>query len=559
MKNKILKQTAGCMLACGLIASGGIFSARRAETASAAGKVAITPYIQYTFDSPDTMFDNTGSSAADETKDYTLQLLGNASPVNMCYMQDVEFKDNSALYLDGANNPFANGDLSEFTIAFDVTLKYSSWFSSVASWDGITGDADSGEYVDHKYMRVTSASAESDKNWLRFTDSQTMSAAADKAHWESYYRGKALYTGERTVTETAPITVIISAAPGGKLISKAYAGITEAETVSEDLSADWNIYGAADDTQKRFTLGGAYDSRNGQHLQMKMNGRLDNVRIYDFAMNEEQMKTYATSEEKQLFVDGVEVDKNIVGGSIAVSNDRPKVGEIVEITPLPDSNAELTEITVDGGKLEPVNGKYTAVMKEGGLFVSAKFVRSYSVSVASNIENGTITADKTIAKEGEKVTFTVTPNSGYKVRNVFVNGATVEEVGGTYSYVMQSEDMVVSAEFSKWLKITVKDGITGGSVTVNKKECWENESVLITVKADDGYEVKKVLVNGQEAEKSGTFYKYTVTEDSLVEVEFGKIGDDGAKKGCKGSIAGGSLGIAAMAAIAAVALKKKRK
>lgn len=116
--------------------------------------------------------------------------------------------------------------------------------------------------------------------------------------------------------------------------------------------------------------------------------------------------------------------------------------------------------------------------------------------------------------------------------------------------------MVVSAEFSKWLKITVKDGITSGSVTVNKKECWENESVLITVKAEDGYEVKKVLVNGQEAEKTGTFYKYTVTEDSLVEVEFGKIGDDGAKKGCKGSIAGGALGLAAMAA---VVLKKKRK
>lgn len=533
-----------------------------AKTACAAGKVAVTPYIQYTFDTAETMFQNSGSSVSDSTKDYTLQYSGNSTPFNMCYMGDVELKDNGFLYLSDDNNPFANGDLNDFTLAMDVTVGYSSWFASLVSWDGIVGDADNsnkngGNWANHKYMRVTSASAASDADWMRFTDTQASNL--NSAHWESYWKGTRLYQGDRTVSETSKITLIISVDTDSKIVAKAYMGVNLVGTVTKDISSiDWNLY-EADALYKYFSLGAAWDSRDGQHVQMKMKGRMDNVRVYDFAMTETQMTGYGESESRQLYVDGVEVDTGIVGGSVTVDKQIPAIGEVVTITPTADANAELVKVMVNGEEIQAVGGVYQATMVEGGLFVSAEFVRSFALTVDSNVTNGTITLDSNLVKEGETVTFTVTPNSGYGIKNVTMNGATVEENNGVYSFVMPERDTVVSAEFAKRCSISVKEGITGGTVTLNKSEAWDGESVIITIKADEGYEVKKVTVNGVEVEKSGIVYKFTVTDDSVVDVKFGKIGEsNGFLFGCSSSVVGGGL-TAAVGAVALALLKKKRK
>lgn len=558
MKKLTMKKIGALALAAGLAVSVCNLLPISALQGEAAGKVAVAPYIQYTFDDASTMFENSGTSAADSTKDYTLQKLGNATPENMCYWQDLELKDNGALYLDGANNPFANGDLTDFTIAIDVTARYSSWYGSVLSWDGIQGDADNGSYANHKYMRVSSAWKGTDADWLRFMENQAYEEYHNFAHWESYGKGAKLFTGDRQVSETNPITLLISVDKDNKIVAKSFEGVNAKETVTRDLvDKNWDIYSGADATQKRFTIGGAYDSRDKQHLQMKFNGRLDNVRIYDFAMSEEQMTSYGESQERQLMVDGVEIDTNIVGGTVTVDKDRPEVGQTVTLTPVPDANAELVQITVNGEVIEPVAGVYTATMVEGGLFVSAQYIRSFGVSVDTAITNGAVVADKTNAKEGEIVTFTVTPNSGYQVKKVLVNGAPIEAVNGVYSTIMPSEELVVSAEFAKWLKITVQSGGDKGTVSVNKTECWENDSVIINAKANEGYEISKVLVNGEEVQKTGIVYKFTATQDSEVCVEFKKLGASGG--GCGSTIISAGAGLSVLGAAAFLALRKKRK
>ena len=556
---KIIKKALVFAIAFGMAASLGTLGVT-AQPASAEGKVVVKPYIQYTFDSSDTMLKNSGASASDESKNYDLNLGGNATSVNMCYMNDVEFKDNSWLYLEGENNPFANGDLTDFTLALEVSLAYSSWYGSVVSWDGVTGDADAGDYGNHKYMRVTSAWRASDADWLRFIDNQTWgdennNSIANKPHWEAYGRGSKLYTGDRTVSETYKITLLISVDKDKSMTAKTYMGVNEGETITMDLTnKNWNLYNT--DAIQRFTLGAAYDSRATEYyVSSKIKGRMDNVRIYDFAMTEEEMEGYAISEDKQHYVDGVEVDTGIVGGSVTVDKQIPAIGEVVTITPTADANAELVKVTVNGEEIQAVGGVYQATMVEGGLFVSAEFVRSFALTVDSNVTNGTITLDSNLVKEGEMVTFTVTPNSGYGIKNVTMNGATVEESNGVYSFVMPERDAVVSAEFAKRCVISVKDGITGGTVTLNKTESWAGDSVIITIKADEGYEVKKVTVNGVEVEKSGIVYKFTVTDDSVVDVKFGKIGES---NGCNGSVAGGGL-TAVVGAVALALLKKKRK
>jgi FKBP-type peptidyl-prolyl cis-trans isomerase 2 len=291
---------------------------------------------------------------------------------------------------------------------------------------------------------------------------------------------------------------------------------------------------------------------------MKLKGQFDNVRIYDFAMNDNEMQQYASSSGQGLLVSGVEIDKDLVGGTITVENNRPAVGEEVILNVTPDANARVDKVFVDNEEIAPVGGVYKTTMKADGIFVSADFVRSFAVNIDSAITNGTLTADKTTAEEGETVTFTLTPESGYGVKEVKVNGAPIQAVNGVYSAVMLAADMNVTAEFAKQCSVTVKADIKGGTVTVNKSSVWSGDRITITPKPDEGYEIRKVTVNGVEIQKTGIIYKFTVTEDAVVDVRFGKIGGGG---GCSGSLAIGGIatGLTALGAAAIVLLCKKRK
>ncbi|MBP5786599.1 MAG: hypothetical protein J6Y19_02115, partial [Kiritimatiellae bacterium] len=69
---------------------------------------------------------------------------------------------------------------------------------------------------------------------------------------------------------------------------------------------------------------------------------------------------------------------------------------------------------------------------------------SYAVAVADGIENGEVAVDKAEAKAGETVTVTATPDDGYVLEAILVDG---EPIGGD-SFEMPDHDVTVSATFS---------------------------------------------------------------------------------------------------------------
>jgi len=91
-----------------------------------------------------------------------------------------------------------------------------------------------------------------------------------------------------------------------------------------------------------------------------------------------------------------------------------------------------------------------------------KYVRIAEGTVApgpaitvTNSEHGTITADKATAEEGETVTLTITPEEGYVLKSVTINGSKDEMVLGKseVSFTMPDEDVSVSAEFGEGIVV----------------------------------------------------------------------------------------------------------
>ena len=93
----------------------------------------------------------------------------------------------------------------------------------------------------------------------------------------------------------------------------------------------------------------------------------------------------------------------------------------------------------------------------------------YSVTVAPDIENGTITVDKEKSYEGDTVNVKATPNSGYVLETVKFNSESANVVGNTATFTMPNENVTVTATFreAKEYTVTIASDITNGTVTVN--------------------------------------------------------------------------------------------
>ena len=161
----------------------------------------------------------------------------------------------------------------------------------------------------------------------------------------------------------------------------------------------------------------------------------------------------------------------------------------------------------------------------------------FDVITSVNGGNGTITPSIIDVVEGTKEEITFTPNSGYVVSKVMVNGVEkTSEVENNKIEITVTEEMTVEVTYKRkytgggggsttttTYKITVTEG-KNGSITPNgvvKVEKGEDQTFKI--KAEKGYEIADVLVDGKSV---GAVAKYTfknVKEKHTIEATFKKV------------------------------------
>ena len=161
----------------------------------------------------------------------------------------------------------------------------------------------------------------------------------------------------------------------------------------------------------------------------------------------------------------------------------------------------------------------------------------FDVITSVNGGNGTITPSKIDVVEGTKEEITFTPNSGYVVSKVMVNGVEkTSEVENNKIEITVTEEMTVEVTYKRkytgggggsttttTYKITVTEG-KNGSITPNgvvKVEKGEDQTFKI--KAEKGYEIADVLVDGKSV---GAVAKYTfenVKAKHTIEATFKKV------------------------------------
>ena len=128
-------------------------------------------------------------------------------------------------------------------------------------------------------------------------------------------------------------------------------------------------------------------------------------------------------------------------------------------------NGKTVAIPVEWTRVEVENGQYYVIgeVSAVGLGYATFLTESVEIKQAVEVEKadrtitieeaegGTVTADKTAAKLGEKVTLTITPDKGYKLSKVYVNDVELTaDANGGYSFVVEgNENIEIYAEFEK--------------------------------------------------------------------------------------------------------------
>jgi hypothetical protein len=187
-----------------------------------------------------------------------------------------------------------------------------------------------------------------------------------------------------------------------------------------------------------------------------------------------------------------------------------QVGDKVTLTVTPNAGYTLDKITSD--QVTVNNNGFT--MPAGEVTVKVTFKKvDYTITVNSGA-GGTATASATGGNVGDKINMDCTPDTGYKLDKIKVNGTAIN--GNTFD--MPAANVTVTVTFKKIdYTITVNSG-ENGSATAPASGNY-NDKITVTCTPAKGYEVDSITVNGTEIE-GNTFTM--PAEVATVEVTFRK-------------------------------------
>lgn len=204
-------------------------------------------------------------------------------------------------------------------------------------------------------------------------------------------------------------------------------------------------------------------------------------------------------------------------GSVTADKMTAEVGADVTFTVTPDENYSVKSFKVNNDEKQLNDSNQVVVkMVEGGLTVSAEFEINSAAVTITQADHGSISADKSTAKIGENVTFTVAPEANYVVSSFKVNDADVALDGNNQAVVvMVAGGLNVTASFELGSGTVTIGTMEHGAVTADKMTAKIGEDVTFKITSDTGYDVNFFKVNGISV-------KYETKEDPTTGKTYGE-------------------------------------
>lgn len=197
----------------------------------------------------------------------------------------------------------------------------------------------------------------------------------------------------------------------------------------------------------------------------------------------------------------ITVDDDIANGRVTASAARAAQGTPVTLTAVPDEGYVLDKYTVTTGSDIPVpfSGN-TFTMPDDDVTVSATFKKVETEPETHKITVSAPNADIYIVGgadrvEGEVVSFTVKPDSGYKVVGVWAGTEKLTAVNGVYSFTMPDNTVAIVVEcrpldwpdWSDWYNIDTWSNSVDGGISVGNDADMAKAGSTVTFRVWHNY------------------------------------------------------------------------
>ena len=216
--------------------------------------------------------------------------------------------------------------------------------------------------------------------------------------------------------------------------------------------------------------------------------------------------------------------------------DLTRIEEGTELTAVIDlkDDYEISAVTLNGDAVSATGGSYVFDMpsEDATLAVTTSEVAPEvsTITVTNDGTKGTYTLTKGDAavtdgkvNVGDTVKLTVTPNTGYTVASVTLDGTALTLTDGAYSFTASAATHAVAINYDEVAPevstITVTNDDTKGTYTLTKGDTAVTDgkvnvgdTVKLTVTPNEHFEVKDLTVNGTSVAYVEGGYEFTVSE-----------------------------------------------
>ena len=234
------------------------------------------------------------------------------------------------------------------------------------------------------------------------------------------------------------------------------------------------------------------------------------------------------------------------GGSISPNGTvKVKYGEDKTFTIKPNTGYEIKSVTVDGTNKGKISSFTFSDVKEAHS-ISATFVKKQFNITASAGAGGKISPSGTATVSyGDDKTYTITPNTGYEIKSVTVDGVNKGKIS-SYTFNDINAAHTISATFvKKTFSITASAG-TGGKISPSGTATVSyGDDKTYTITPNTGYKIESVIVDGVNKGAVGSYTFNDVTKAHTISATFvpsGKvdIGKPDVTDSTGGDVNGGS-------------------
>jgi len=187
----------------------------------------------------------------------------------------------------------------------------------------------------------------------------------------------------------------------------------------------------------------------------------------------------------------------------------------------PAAGYRVADVVVDGASVGAVNSYTFNAISATNHTISVSFTADvFSISASAGTNGSIDPAGVTTLNRGDGLTYTITPNPGYQVMNVAVDGA-FKGTQTSYSFSNVTANHTISATFTPLIySITASAGTNGSITPAGTASANHGSSKSYTIAPVPGYHIEDVLVDGVSVGTVGNYTFSNVTANHTISATF---------------------------------------